>query len=574
MATTTYEIYPAIGIARLGNSDKYFLAPEPAVPATAYYQSAALPRPASTGPQLRDGSGPLDKFRDAGALKRQAVRFRVFECTRDDNTKQLTGARELAPNTATIEWTIHLANRKAEGPRFIPVQNKPRRNHGYAPRNGLVIDGQRQPLPAAGVAHTTIAGAFKGNPVEIAEAWVENDRRLYVCAAQGESRSPSNAAIGTFADNDDWYDRTCDGPVFAKVTIGNNQFDATPAWVIVAPFDFAPHLASYITLYDVTYQAAAAKFHWPAPGPYQTDFERDIHPILKRVRGYRWIHGPSMRAETQDRHTAWRDKLGIMADPNPINVEGAKWRKAMFAHLPDPADPDDAAKQKREVKMPRLFNHNYEFDPRGVGKTLPLTPIQYAHFRNWADGKFISGAPVENEFLCDALTRVALEACSGGAFYPGMEAPRIMRGPAQDPNQPDIYRDENTLPMRIDPQKVQPGGITQGLAVPWQADFYECQMERDNAWWPATRPDHVLLSEPARAVDSQSEDMKRWDAGVADKKDMVNHWHQLGIVKKTPAQQANPQKMGADAEVDPVAGIMKYYFYLEDERDKQNFPRP
>ena len=88
----TFEIHPSIGIARLGTSAQFFLGPEP-------------------------GVDPPDRYRDnSGALKRQAARFRVFECDRAaDGT--LTSATEIdASAGATIAWTVHLANRKAAAP--------------------------------------------------------------------------------------------------------------------------------------------------------------------------------------------------------------------------------------------------------------------------------------------------------------------------------------------------------------------------------------------------------------------------------------------------------------------------
>src|SRR5258708_24188832 len=36
--------------------------------------------------------------------------------------------------------------------------------------------------------------------------------------------------------------------------------------------------------------------------------------------------------------------------------------------------------------------------------------------------------------------------------------------------------------------KVEPGDVTKWMAVPWQADFYECNTH----WWPAQRPDDVV----------------------------------------------------------------------------------
>src|SRR2546422_341225 len=93
--TKTLEIHPAIGISRVGNSQEFFIGPEP---------GAAI---------------PTDR-RDATAdrkLKRQAARFRVYSCERDPNGN-LVSFHELTMAEAKITWTVHLANRKATGPAF------------------------------------------------------------------------------------------------------------------------------------------------------------------------------------------------------------------------------------------------------------------------------------------------------------------------------------------------------------------------------------------------------------------------------------------------------------------------
>src|SRR6202040_2899967 len=79
-------IYPAIGIARLGNSEsEYFLAPEVTDP---------LPEPPGF-------------YRDAaGALKRQAVRFRVYGLNAAGRP-----VTELTADNAEIRWNVQLANK-------------------------------------------------------------------------------------------------------------------------------------------------------------------------------------------------------------------------------------------------------------------------------------------------------------------------------------------------------------------------------------------------------------------------------------------------------------------------------
>src|SRR5579871_1163471 len=85
-------IYPPIGIARIGNSRLpgeagFFIGPE--VP---------------DQPALAQGD-----YKDAkGALRRQAARFRIYGY---DAAGRVVG--EITAADAKIEWTAHLANKKA-----------------------------------------------------------------------------------------------------------------------------------------------------------------------------------------------------------------------------------------------------------------------------------------------------------------------------------------------------------------------------------------------------------------------------------------------------------------------------
>src|SRR5690242_719705 len=81
-------IHPAIGVARVGNSaDDFFYGPEVIDP-----------------PSEKPGF-----YKDAtGALKRQAARFRVYGYNAAGEV-----VAELTSATADIEWTVHVANKKA-----------------------------------------------------------------------------------------------------------------------------------------------------------------------------------------------------------------------------------------------------------------------------------------------------------------------------------------------------------------------------------------------------------------------------------------------------------------------------
>ncbi|MFY8141545.1 MAG: LodA/GoxA family CTQ-dependent oxidase, partial [Caulobacter sp.] len=128
MANPVFRVHPAIGIARVGNSEEFYLGPE---------TMAGLPVGPSvdTGGRDLDGGLPIragtestiissDELRDsAGRMKRQAARFRIY------HYPDQTGGKERYPcgqgeeivigsviggRTVTdIVWTVHLANKKA-----------------------------------------------------------------------------------------------------------------------------------------------------------------------------------------------------------------------------------------------------------------------------------------------------------------------------------------------------------------------------------------------------------------------------------------------------------------------------
>ncbi len=593
-----YEIHPSIGIARVGSSDAagdyYFFGPEPNCMSADYGSFAPYDRARGRVRFESDGKTPLRNYRvdPDGALKRQAVRFRIFDCERDANGV-LTRSREIDPQSEKlhIEWSVHLANRKAAACTFDPGKAKVRRNardidNREIPFPSLVIDPGLRDLSGPNFIADPVKAAFMSVAgIELAQIRTDDRERLVVVGPAGQSGSPYGSKLEHYADNDYWYDNTADGPVLATVWTLNadgskrDRYPVANAWVVVAPFDFAPEIDSFITLYDICQQAWADKQGLPPPALGDTYFESDVLPLLKRVRGYRWVSGPVMRAETQDRHTSWRERESDLG--NPGSDDGKLFRKMLFAHIPDP---DGDKTGKRQVLMPRLH------DPRRNGAralsdtttaddVLRLTRIQYAHLRNWANNQFRQGARDDRECLAAALDRIALEACNGGAFYPGMEVPELVREPQIYSTpftlRPWLENDKPKNPAGVAPDApgtdgLAPGQLTQALAVPWQADFWACQMERDNAWWPATRPDHVFGAEPQKPLDSQSEEVYRWDEGLSAYEDMVEHWHRLGVVKRKafptsnfPAGDKHDPRVTADRETNTD------YYFFEDERGSE-----
>ena len=105
----------------------------------------------------------------------------------------------------------------------------------------------------------------------------------------------------------------------------------------------------------------------------------------------------------------------------------------------------------------------------------------------------------------------ALEACVGGGFFPGIEVGRIML-------EKSTY-DSKRL-FRINTQ-VQPGMLTARMAVPWQADLFDCNLQEGLDWWPAQRPNQVL-----RGQNRESWVPDEWEGPER----MVQDWSKLGFV--------------------------------------------
>ena len=206
--TETFEIHPAIGIARAGNSAEFFVGPEP-------------------------GGQPPAKYRDrSGRLLRQAARFRIFRCTREaDGT--LKSATELTSAEARVEWTVHVANRKGAAPEFpptparTPLDGGRLRNAKQTDRDTLVIDPGPRTLTGPGQSAAFDSGTFLGHQGPAGRD-ADRGRRApsrperaghvgFVAPQRAGARSPTSPTTTTGTT-------TCaDGPVTATVQIGSGR---------------------------------------------------------------------------------------------------------------------------------------------------------------------------------------------------------------------------------------------------------------------------------------------------------------------------------------------------------------
>jgi hypothetical protein len=240
------QIFPAIGIARIGNSPEWYLGPELPFPA---------PPPAPPG----------DTYKDEWCrIKRQAQRFRLWGYFSDNTDRELTTA------DGDITWTVHLANSK-------PSLN----SEG-------TIDGGLQSLHGP-AATASFAGTFGGVTVPLGDAETDGDGRLIVRGGFGKSENPTDpSSLPQFPTTPGWYDDVSDGPVTAQIKVGSTVFTAqNGAWVICPPPRFAPTTYSITTLYDTLRQLALTNGQLPPLGPQS--FARDVYPILKRALDMRYV---------------------------------------------------------------------------------------------------------------------------------------------------------------------------------------------------------------------------------------------------------------------------------------------
>jgi plastocyanin len=467
-AIQTIKIHSAIGIARVGNSpDQFFIGPE----------------------KPGDRTPPVGGYKDAqGRIKRQAARFRLFGY---DERGQLV--KEITDDDATISWTVHLANKKAEWKKFDGLNaDAPRRNSRVKKdRWKLIIDPGPRTITGLGQTAKFDTGKFKDTVVPLGEIRTDEEGRLLVLGGFGHSASPHNKELTDYANNDDWHDDVSDGPVNATITFhgGTQSIDAAGAWVIVGSPDFAPALDSITTLYDTLRRVAVEKMGMKLPP--QPSFTNDIYPILRRAIQMTWLGKHVSHAH--------------MTLPAVIPPPGSKSdREAIFNQLRNPNDGSGG-------DMPMLFSDTGD-------KNAALNRLQYSLMEKWKNGDFVNdwtGPPEPSDQITpEGLDRAALEGCTGGAFFPGIEAGWFMR---------DV--DQYSEPFRLDHTYLQAGDITKQMAVPWQADFYECRTDGDFSWWPAQRPDDVFLAGEEEPV--------LWTRKlVTSKKTMVKNWHRLGFVVK------------------------------------------
>jgi hypothetical protein len=592
-------IYPGIGIARVGNSEKDFY----------------------IGPEVTDPpAAPLGFYRDpTGAIKREAARFRIYGY----DAQGAVVAELTQSDTVKIGWTVHLANRKAAWYQWqiamdIPdaaTTVLPLRNAKVtgADRAGLTIDAGAKSISGAGAAAVTCAGKFVSGgvttDVPIGVLRTDDAGRLLVLGAQGVSASPTGQPIfnpndgNSFINADGWYDDTCDGTIDATVTIGGQSIPVESAWVVTAPPNYGPQLKAVRTLYDLLHDLYIQAGWMPKPGT--PSFTHDIYPILHRLTDHQWVNqgfagqfgggapynfaDPALIARLAAKAPSGR------FDPN------AEFRRQIFnAFRPTipvsntPVAPTPGG--GNPMQWPWIYGDAMDRAAysNNARQNSSITATQSAALAAWVAGDFIADwgqtpsppRAIEDVPLADQpamLNRAAMDFCLADAFHPGCELTwpmrhlsmyaspfRLNRRPAgtPEPNYGPTLNQTQALAANGPLHAQGPGDVNRWMGLPWQADTGFCRGGYDTTYdpfvptfWPARVPNEVLtLDNYAIAVNTDvpmpdriaafSQRMN-WNAPLTgttaeQMEQMVKIFGSMGLLEVWPGVEGNgtlPAKM-------------------------------
>jgi len=568
---TYIAIHPAIGIARVGNStDDYFIGPE-----TIYQHPMEI-------------GSYWDKN---GALKRQAVRFRLFGYNASGEV-----VKEINSNDARIVWKVHIANKKAAWYRFLMAMDIPEaatikaklRNNDVKieERNNLILDPGTKTISGRkifGDEYKFTVSKFGSNNISIYLGELQTDDlgRLIFLGGHGISDSPSGRPIydpndpDSFANADGWYDDISDGPVSAEVIIEGEQIRVEDAWVVTAPPNYGGTIVGIRTMFDLLYDMYVRSGWYPFP--QRISFTQHIYPILQRLKNLQWAN---KAFAIQFGHNSPNDfeKPEYLAKLSDSSDTYAEMRRQVLNSFRNPDYKDTTP-----LQWPWVYGDAMDIPATGSPREyLAISPTQFQFLRLWTEGQFDSdwkGETGNKEYRSldemplserpSMLDQAPLHFCAADAFHPGIEftwpmrhttiyyAPFRIRKRIEGQSEPfygNILTQENVMNPGGPLYYQGPGDLTKWMAIPWQMDAASCrsgyEAEYDPyipTFWPARVPNQVLsLEDYNKVIDSNKPRDQRVAAfwtrlqwtrnltglAVEQMKQMVKDYSKMGILEE------------------------------------------
>ncbi|MDN2712320.1 LodA/GoxA family CTQ-dependent oxidase [Janthinobacterium sp. SUN118] len=491
MAYTGLRIHPAIGIARVGNSEEYYLGPESlaGMPLDGQDGTGGLP----IRPGTEDTTIVSTELRDAGGkLKRQAARFRIYQYAFDaaDGVETYPlGRRGAAAEVAIgsmvdgkivkdIVWTVHLANKKANswkgGDGVAPFENRrapplrnPRFGESDSPHFGTPADPLRLKLLVIDAGPRTVQASRQSvqqfdaaTPPSCADA------------ASGAVRSLPDYPVSFPRGGQPGAPAHAPGAIIASLgaisTEKNGRLLVLGGYGKACGFDAQGNYAPAAILDD-----NVNNDNWfddVADGPV-TAMLLFADGTARAVEGSAWVvsSDPSYAPQTanvvslwDDLYCTWLEQMALRpavyadgayqigyrsdfsTDVQPI-LRAASLQRWTTSLPPRAIKQHDLlGKMKADGLTYPIMNFIRHPDQTGAPSLRPQMPLslgdagsslltltraQYFFMDQWAHGRYL---PDSGSFLLgagEALDRTVLFNCLGGRYSPGIEMGFIVRDP-------------------------------------------------------------------------------------------------------------------------------------------------
>lgn len=466
----------------------------------------------------------------------------------------------------------------------------------------------------------------QGLPVRtLGEMRTDANGNLLVIGAYG--RAGGSESITGFGGGDTWNDDIADGPVSATIHFKDGSAPVElKAWVVIGSPKFAPELVNISTWDDVVADmsikfknalpAAYDQGLWPATDGWNPDYvvnyEQDIRPFLERIGDYQWVATvPSMTAfirpafdvgDASEANLANREKFfSYFRKPSKISMATAQQAPGFSGGQGDQLF-SDYSKDDPAAGIPLMPLNSGTNSVRNniISKFSVLTDTQYFALQQWAAGKFSSASPGLALPGTDPLDRAAIGNCVGEPMCPGIEVTWSVRNPIiyerpyviqhrvgadYERNGLSPGRDE-CEPLHWSNPTVgggcEPGDLTKRMAIPWQADFYDCSVQMINFdnpaivknpdtlipvpptyyayWWPPQSPWNVIsgaTGKEEQALAGVPAGMQvMYSRGMNSFSQMISSWKYLGFV----LNQNKDEQYGR-----------QYPYFVEKERNHDKF---
>lgn len=503
-------MHPSIGIARLGNSTGPFcLSPD---------TIGGLPFEAD---EFGNPKGPVEKFKDeVGQVRRQGQVFKVYH----EDGHEITLSTE---GVAAIEWTVHLANKKAAWYQYSELEGNllygegnSYANKGVPFRNPDVPDGKRQRL-IVDPGPRTVSGSRQsigfdrasmpldypvqyppdkvlyGTPVTtLGELRTDDIGRLIVLGGYGNAGG--NEPLTSYGGSNTWHDDISDGPVYCTVRFDDGTSVTINGWVIVGSPDYAPEIVNISNLADTMFDVGV-RFFGMVPDMYNNgafnkaftaNYQRDILPVIQRLARYQWV------ANIQPM-LAFTSNIFDFSDNSEDNKANRQNYFSYFRGLNDKSNPSPDQPQQqlfrggdvRDFPMLPLNSGSNSVSNETIVKFLALNETQYFLLEQWAEGNFVSD-PDFKPYPVNLADTASVGNCVGLPMCPGIEVTWSMQNPAiyqspfriLDRKGMGGYDQTGLTPSRDECEGggCEPGDLTKRMACPWQADFFQCTIQYVN----------------------------------------------------------------------------------------------